>query len=108
MSGTKDRAAEVLAGVLAARGVPDARGVAREQVADFAAVGLLAPPPPRTWQAGDPEPDDVQCVMDRDGDVWQQHDRDAWWFGAFGSISSKNLLERCGPLTEVHLPGAPS
>jgi hypothetical protein len=33
---------------------------------------------PRTWRHGDPEPEGVKRVRDREGDVWMRHSEDRW------------------------------
>jgi hypothetical protein len=62
------------------------------------------PDTPRVWRDGDREPgDDVRCVMDQDGDVWQRGSDGCWvmrdcrvWFWI------DLMLD--GPLVEVTLP----
>lgn len=78
----------------------------------LAAAGLLAPSPPRTFRAGDPEPDDVRCVVDRSGDLWvrERGKNYEWpWFQAESEIGeSWECVIGFHPLTEVRIPGAPS
>ena len=70
-------------------------------------VRRFAATEPRVWRAGDPEPDDVRAVLDRDGNVWQRSaylDGTGWWmFDVDYAFSWSGALKH-GPLVEVVLP----
>lgn len=57
---------------------------------------------PRTWSIP-PEPEDVERLRDRDGQIWRRVDPNDWTLqDAPGSFYSwVDLLHRRGPLTEV-------
>ena len=64
-------------------------------------------PEPRVFRAGDPEPDDVRAVLDRDGNVWQRSaylDGTGWWMSDVDYAFSWSGALKHGPLVEVHLP----
>lgn len=61
------------------------------------------PDGPRVW-ATPVIPDDVQAVSDRDGKIWRrQEDEERWWerVDAPRIMPESQLIDRCGPLTEV-------
>jgi hypothetical protein len=65
------------------------------------------PDTPRVWRSGDLEPgDDVRCVMDQDGDVWQlgPHHARNWLLHDEPDEVWPDLLVNYGPLVEVMLP----
>lgn len=61
---------------------------------------------PRVWYAGDPEPDDdVQCVIDSDGDVWRRNRVEkGTWDGSLWLV----LVRLYGPVTEGPAAQAPA
>lgn len=117
MTAPDPRVAEVVAQYLREAGIGGERlgeisadNVGRGVASRLDAAGLLAPPPPRTWQSGDPEPDGVRCVVDREGYVWMRFgdgDGAGWLYGALW-LTWPELRAQHGPVTEVPVPGAPS
>lgn len=65
-----------------------------------------APAKPRTWKAGDPEPEDVEQIQDRDGDVWTRR-ADGWWSSPeTREMTWEHIARKWSPLTEVIAGGA--
>lgn len=59
---------------------------------------------PRVWNVGDPEPSDVEQVLDRDGDVWGRGDNGIWNTPETRGFPWEHVVRKWSPLTEV-LPG---
>ena len=74
---------------------------------DVAAAVLAVDAVRRIFRAGDPEPDDVRAVLDRDGGLWAHDDEGYGWFPAAASMpipTPWDHLRNRGPLVEVVLP----
>lgn len=72
---------------------------AREALTGEPATRLLGPP--RTWNAGDPVPDDVLKVIDGDDDVWGRESGELWTNPRYSPKATETLLFCYPPLTEV-------
>jgi hypothetical protein len=60
-----------------------------------------ARPEPRVWNAGDPEPEDVEQISDRDGDIWDRG-TDCWWHSPeTRDYRWEHIARKWSPLTEV-------
>jgi hypothetical protein len=63
-------------------------------------------PEPRVWNAGDPEPEGVEQISDRDGDIWDRG-TDGWWHSPeTRDYRWEHIARKWSPLTEVHTGGA--
>jgi hypothetical protein len=60
-----------------------------------------ARPEPRVWNAGDPEPEGVEQISDRDGDIWDRG-TDGWWHSPeTRDYRWEHIARKWSPLTEV-------
>jgi hypothetical protein len=58
------------------------------------------------WNAGDPEPEGVEQISDRDGDIWDRG-TDGWWHSPeTRDCRWEHIARKWAPLTEVHTGGA--
>lgn len=55
----------------------------------------------RVWLSGAPEPHDVPCVRDSQGDVWSCDVRGVWWTKETAPASWAYIAKKWSPLTEV-------
>lgn len=62
---------------------------------------------PRVWNAGDPDPGDVEQIRDRDGDVWTRAEAGWWTSPETREMTWEHIARKWSPLTEV-LPGGAS
>lgn len=67
---------------------------------------IQAPAEPRVWQAGDPEPDGVIHVEDRDGDIWTRRTDGSWSSPETREFLWEHIARKWAPLTEVPTGGA--
>jgi hypothetical protein len=62
---------------------------------------IPARPEPRVWNAGDPEPEGVEQISDRDGDIWDRG-TDGWWHSPeTRDCRWEHIARKWSPLTEV-------